>query len=175
MRSVYTIGYGGRSIIEFIGILKLYGVEAVIDVRRWNKALKQPEFSGMNLQVELSKNNIQYYWFPALGGFRKFGVDVEDIGIATCFKSNGFRAYATYITRCTEVKHYLEKLVELATYHLIAIMCCEKHPWFCHRKILSDYLVAKGFKVLHIIDREQVIEHVLSECAIIENNELKYR
>jgi len=44
----------------------------------------------------------------------------------------------------------------------------------CHRKILADYFVAKGFKVLHILDVDKLVEHVLSKCAIVKNGELDY-
>ncbi|MEM1832113.1 MAG: DUF488 family protein [Desulfurococcaceae archaeon] len=174
MKVVYTIGYGGRSIVDFAELLKYFEIEVVVDVRRWNKSIKFPVFSGSNLRTELGRKNIQYIWIPHLGGYRKFGVDVEDVGIASCFKSEGFRAYATYITRCGNVKPYLDKLVEIADRKKVAIMCSEKYPWFCHRKILSDYMVARGFKVLHIIEQNYVVEHELSKCAVIENNELKY-
>jgi len=171
---VYTIGYGGRSLEDFIRILEYYGVLRVVDVRRWNKSIKQPVFSGENLSRVLPKHGIEYYWIPELGGYRRFGVDVEDRGIATCFKSQGFRAYATFITVSTEAKRFLKKLVNLAATAPTVILCCEKHPWRCHRKIISDYLVAKGFKVLHILDAGKEVIHRLHRCAVVVGGELKY-
>jgi len=73
------------------------------------------------------------------------------------------------------VKPFLQKLLNLVSERLAVIMCKERLPWQCHRKILADYLAAKGFKVLHIIDRGKVVEHRLSKCAEIVNNELVYR
>jgi len=171
---VYTVGYGGRSLGEFIDLIKGYGIKLVVDIRRWNKSVRVPEFSGNNLRLALGKLGLRYEWMPALGGYRRFGVDVEDRGIATCFKSSGFRAYATYITTRDEVKSVLEELVALLLGSPSAIMCKERVPWLCHRKILSDYLLARGFRVFHVIDREKVLEHKLSECAVIEGGELKY-
>jgi uncharacterized protein (DUF488 family) len=73
-----------------------------------------------------------------------------------------------------DVKPHLDKLVEIALSSTTALMCREKIPWLCHRKILSDYLLAKGFTVVHIISREATVAHRLSKCATIVNGELKY-
>jgi len=173
-RVVYTVGYGGRSLEEFLDLLKSYKIRSVVDVRRWNTSQRQPEFSGESLAKALKGIGVNYYWFPVLGGYRKFGVDVEDYKIANCFKSQGFRAYATYITMRRDVKPHLDKLVEIALTSTTALMCREKIPWLCHRKILSDYLLAKGFTVVHIISKEATVAHRLSKCATIVNGELKY-
>jgi uncharacterized protein (DUF488 family) len=172
---VYTIGYGGRNLEEFLEILRSFDIKLVVDVRRWTKSVKQPQFSGESLALALRSSGFDYMWIPELGGYRRFGVDVEDHGIATCFKAQGFRAYATYITMRSDVKLFLQKLLNLVSERLVVIMCKERLPWQCHRKILADYLTAKGFKVLHIIDRSKVVGHRLSKCAEIVNNELVYR
>ncbi|MEM1619019.1 MAG: DUF488 family protein [Desulfurococcaceae archaeon] len=171
---VYTIGYGGRTLGELIGILRHLGVGVVVDVRRWNTSRRLPEFSGGSLAEALSRVGIKYVWIPELGGYRKFGVDVEDHGVARCFESEGFRAYATYITLNPAVKPYLEKLVKVASSSTSVLLCREKYPWLCHRKILSDYLYAKGFRVLHVIDPENIVEHRLSRCAVVVDGELRY-
>lgn len=171
---VYTIGYGGRTIFEFLEILSNYGIQIVVDVRRWNKSIKIQEFSGDNLKKALEVMGISYYWFPELGGYRKFGVDVDDYGIASCFKSEGFRAYATYVTTRIDIKLILNKTVDIVSTKRSVILCRERLPWRCHRKILSDFLVVKGFRVLHIIDINKLIEHKLSKCAVVEKSELRY-
>lgn len=174
VREVYTIGYGGRTLDEFIIMLKSLGVEVLVDVRRWSKSVKRPEFSGVNLVRALRNMGMDYLWMPELGGYRKFGVDVKDVGIGSCFRSSGFRAYATYITTKDELKPLLSTLVELAHSRKVAIMCCERYPWHCHRKILSDYLVAKGLKVIHVLDLDSVVEHTPSRCATVVNGDLMY-
>ncbi len=171
---VYTIGYDARPIKSFIEILRYYNVKRVIDVRRWAKSLKNPDYRGEVLEKHLLENGIDYYWLPDLGGYRKFGVDVEDRGVANCFKSQGFRAYATYIAYSPKPKKSLELLVKLVSEKPSAIMCAEKYPWMCHRKILADYLVVKGFRVIHIIDIDQIVEHKLHSCAMNINGELHY-
>ena len=174
MKIVYTLGHSNRSINEFISILMKLKVNVLIDVRRWPSSKKYPHFNLDYLSRTLSNYSIEYIWINELGGYRKFNIDVPDYGIAKCFESEGFRAYATYITRNVNVKKWLELLTNLAMNCLCVVMCSEKFPWYCHRKILSDYLVVKGFRVLHYIDENSVIEHKLSKCAKIVNNELDY-
>ena len=174
MELVYTIGYGGRSLEELLELLERSGVVRVVDVRRWVKSVRRPELAGENLARVLAGRGLDYVWLPELGGYRRFGVDVEDLGLARCFESEGFRAYATYITTRREVKQHLARLERLVSEKRSALLCRERVPWACHRKILSDYLVARGFKVLHILDAERAVEHKLSSCAVVEGGELKY-
>jgi len=173
-RVVYTLGYGGRTLEELLSLVKSLGVRVVVDVRRWNKSVRLPEFSGESLSSALRSIGVEYVWLPALGGYRRFGVDVEDVGVAKCFESEGFRAYATYIVTRAEAKAALGELVSIAESKVAALLCREKYPWLCHRKIISDYLVAKGFRVLHAVDPGRLVEHRLSKCAVVEGGELKY-
>lgn len=173
-RCVFTVGYAGRSINDFLDTLRFFGVKRVIDVRRFTKSVKQPDFSYGSLSRILPLNGFDYSWIPELGGFRRFNVDVEDYGIANCFKSIGFRAYATYVTMRQDVKPYLRQLVELAEGSSSAIMCVEVNPGACHRKILADYMFSKGFKVIHIINKDRFYEHELHSCAKVVDGVLTY-
>ncbi|BFI73838.1 hypothetical protein YN1_8250 [Nanoarchaeota archaeon] len=171
---IYTIGHSNRSLEEFIQILQNYDIEILIDIRRFPKSRKYTYFNIEDLSSILPKYNIKYIWEEKLGGFRKFGKDVKDIGIGKCFKSESFRAYATYILTNDEVKEILKNIENMAKDKNIVLMCSERFPWNCHRKIVSDWFLYKGFKVIHIIDLNKTIEHKFTQCAEIENGELKY-
>ncbi|MGY0039399.1 DUF488 family protein [Pedobacter sp. NJ-S-72] len=51
------------------------------------------------------------------------------------------------------------------------IMCAEAVWWRCHRSMVSDYLKAKGWKVLHImaIGKTQVHKYT-SPARIVDGN-----
>ncbi|MEM0438727.1 MAG: DUF488 family protein [Sulfolobales archaeon] len=174
-RKILTIGHSNRSLDDLIAILREFGVEILIDVRRWPKSRKHPHFSRENLEKILPSRGISYIWEEALGGYRRFGRDIEDHGIGKCFESEGFRAYANYILKNREAGEALERILRLAGEKLVAIMCAEKLPWNCHRKIISDWLVSKGYSVIHILDRDHVIEHRLTSCAEVINGTLNYK
>jgi uncharacterized protein (DUF488 family) len=72
------------------------------------------------------------------------------------------------------VKKHLERLVKVASLKTSTLLCRERVPWLCHRKILADYLLVKGFTVLHIIEENKVVKHKLSKCAVNVNGELRY-
>jgi uncharacterized protein (DUF488 family) len=97
------------------------------------------------------------------------------IGVARCFESEGFRAYATYLTLREDVISNLESVESIARSKTATLLCSERMPWRCHRKILADYFLARGFCVLHILEREKVVEHQLSKCAEIVENRLVYK
>ncbi|MEB3778879.1 MAG: DUF488 family protein [Desulfurococcales archaeon] len=170
----YTIGHSNRRPYEFLSILKHYNIEVLVDVRRWPKSRKYPWFNMETLKNLLEEQGIRYTWLEPLGGYRRFNRDVEDHGIARCFESQGFRAYATYILVNSRARETLEKLESIVRSHTTAIMCSERLPWMCHRKIISDWLLSRNIKVIHIIDRDYTVEHKLTKCAKIEEGSLTY-
>jgi uncharacterized protein (DUF488 family) len=46
-------------------------------------------------------------------------------------------------------------------------MCAEKYYWKCHRQLLSDYLLAQGVNVEHIIEIDRKCGHQLTQGAVI--------
>ena len=89
-------------------------------------------------------------------------------------RSEGFRSYADYML--TEpFKAAAGRLIEQAAERTTTVMCAEKLFWRCHRRILSDYLLAQGVRVIHILDAGHTQVHTLSEGAVItEKNEVHY-
>ncbi len=155
---------------EFLEILKHYSIEAVADVRRFPSSRKFPHFNKENLKRSLALKGIEYYWFGELGGKRGYVPGAEKY---TCFRAEGYRNYVALMQ--TEAwKKAFDELVELAINKITAIVCAEKLPWRCHRKLISDALLAKGFTVIHIIDRDRKYKHKLTKCARIIDGTLEY-
>ncbi|MCE4625392.1 MAG: DUF488 family protein [Desulfurococcales archaeon] len=171
-RIVYTIGHSNRSLEEFLDIIKKYRIEVVVDVRRWPKSRKYPRFNRQTLEEELERHGITYVWMgDTLGGYRR--PSQEDLK-PKCFKSPGFQAYARYLTTSPQARKALEDLASIVESRLVAVMCAERFPWRCHRKLISDWLTVRGFTVLHIIDTGHLVEHRLTRCARVVNGELTY-
>lgn len=139
-RVIYTIGTSNRSIEEFIGILKKYQIATVIDVRSFPKSERFPHFNRGNLREALEKEGIGYFYLgDKLGGFRKGG-------------------YENY-TKTEEFAKGIEKLEEIAELSLSVFFCAEKLFFRCHRRFISDVLTEKGWKVIHIVDKERIYGH----------------
>ncbi len=69
----------------------------------------------------------------------------------THWRVEGFRNYADYALT-PPFRRGLERLLALAREHPTAIMCAEALPFRCHRRIVSDHLLARGVAVIHILD-----------------------
>ena len=65
--TIFTIGYQGRAIDDFIKLLKTNAIELLIDARYSAESQYKPEFSGDVLKRELSRNNVAYEHHPELG------------------------------------------------------------------------------------------------------------
>ncbi|RLG84162.1 MAG: DUF488 domain-containing protein [Thermoprotei archaeon] len=140
---IYTLGYGGRTIEEFLSIIHSFFITTVIDVRRFPRS-KIPYFSKVYLEKILMHNGIQYYWLgDFLGGYRG--------------------SYRNYMTS----KEYelgiaiLEKILQYTLYSSgnAVIMCLEKNPKGCHRKFIAETLENKGYSVIYIIEKDKVMKH----------------
>jgi uncharacterized protein (DUF488 family) len=106
-----------------------------------------------------------------LGGFRKKGLLEESPNKA--WQSESFRNYADH-TMTEQFRDGMKRLLELAGDGNLVIMCAEQLYWRCHRRIVSDYLKAKGHTVTHIISKGKAEEHHLSSFAEILDGELRY-
>jgi uncharacterized protein (DUF488 family) len=53
-------------------------------------------------------------------------------------------------------------------------MCAERLPWECHRNLISDSLVARGVRVLHLMGPGERREHALSPAARKDGERLIY-
>ena len=56
----YTIGYAGRDIDQFLGLLQAVGISTVVDIRYTALSQYKPDFSRENLRGFLYRNGIEY-------------------------------------------------------------------------------------------------------------------
>jgi uncharacterized protein (DUF488 family) len=49
-------------------------------------------------------------------------------------------------------------------------MCSEAVWWRCHRRIIADYLLARGETVFHLMGRDRVEPAHLTEGAFVEQD-----
>ena len=124
------------------------------------------------LKERLSAEGIIYVWLGReLGGYRRRGLGEKSPNKA--WKTLGFRNYADY-TLSEEFKAGIDRLLECGEKWKTAYMCSEKYYWRCHRRIISDYLVAKGHEVTHIIEDGKTGRHKLTRFAKIADGILIY-
>jgi uncharacterized protein (DUF488 family) len=59
---IYTIGYGNRSIGDFIKLLQNYDIKFLVDIRSQPYSRFNPDFSKDSLEKRLKQHLIQYIY-----------------------------------------------------------------------------------------------------------------
>jgi uncharacterized protein (DUF488 family) len=167
--TIWTIGHSTRPIDEFIDLLTAHGVQSVVDVRRFPASRRYPQFHGSELAGSLEGAGIRYHHMPALGGRRPARRDSANLG----WRNTGFRGYADYM-QTGEFWKALEELMQRGRTSRTAVMCAEAVPWRCHRNLISDALVTKGWDVSHILSASKVDHHHLTPFARVSGSKLLY-
>jgi len=161
---LYTIGHSTWRFRDFLHLLREVGIALVVDVRRFPTSRKFPHYNGEALRMLLRAEGVGYVWMEALGG-RRHGRPRED-SPNTALKAGGFRNYADYMMT-PAFRQAVEKLTSLAARSTTAVMCAERFYWKCHRRLLADYLAARGVEVLHILGPGQVRPHRMTPTAAV--------
>lgn len=172
MLPIYTVGHSNRPLDEFVSILKGAEVELVADVRTVPRSRANPQYNGDALAVELQPFGIGYERFAELGGLRSRSkaVPPEVNGFWT---NASFHNYADYAMSGTFAGG-LDRLMAAAEAKPTAIMCAEAVWWRCHRRIIADYLIARGRTVLHLMGNGRVETASLTPAAEPRDGVLVY-
>jgi uncharacterized protein (DUF488 family) len=148
MRRVFTIGHSTRELAEFIAMLGEAGVTRLADVRAIPRSRRHPQFNADALPQPLADAGIDYRHLPRLGGRRRARKDGASRN--TLWRVEAFRNYADY-AETDEFRTGLAELERLAAERPTAFMCAEALWWQCHRRLVSDYMIAGGWEVMHLM------------------------
>ena len=167
--TLWTIGHSTRPIEEFIGLLNAHGIRQLIDVRTIPKSRYNPHFNTDVLAQSLAAAGIGYRHAVALGGLRKPRKDSTNAG----WRNESFRGYADYM-QSEEFWKALDALTAESRDLRTAIMCAEAVPWRCHRSLIADALLIRGWDVRHIMSGAKADAHRLTSFAKSEQGMLSY-
>jgi uncharacterized protein (DUF488 family) len=166
---IYTIGHSTRSAEAFVDLLRVHEIRQIADVRTVPRSRRHPHFSREALDALLKSNGITYLHIPELGGLRKPRPD----SVNTAWQEPGFRGYADHMQ--TPTFHAgMEALLLFAERGRTSLMCAEAVWWQCHRRLLSDALVARGVTVGHILSPAAPKPHELNEFAKVAGATVTY-
>jgi uncharacterized protein (DUF488 family) len=169
MATIYTIGHSTRSFDELVAMLRGHGASAVADVRRFAGSRRLPHFNAENLAAELLRHGLQYLPCPNLGGRRKPNADSPNVG----WRNESFRAYADYM-QTPQFVEALDRLMAFAAQTPTAMMCAEAVPWRCHRSLIADALLVRGWQVADIMSQTKATPHKLTPFAKVDGERLTY-
>ncbi len=153
-KHLFTIGHSTHPIEWFIELLAMHRVVVLADVRSFPSSRRWPQFNQAELSRSLADAHIEYCWMKQLGGRRHA---VRHDSPHTAWSHPAFRSYADY-TESDDFARGLRDLMELAARMRLAIMCSEGLWWRCHRRLVSDHLVIRGWSVEHIMPDGKLAE-----------------
>ena len=169
MRTVYTVGHSTRTLDELAAMLRAHGVSAVADVRRFAGSRRLPQFNAEHLAAELPRLGLAYLPSPLLGGRRKPGPGTENAG----WRNASFRAYADYM-QTPPFADGLDQLIDAVGRQPVAIMCAEAVPWRCHRSLVADALLVRGWAVLDVMSPTKATPRKLTPFARVDGTRITY-
>ena len=155
MTTIYTIGYSGFTIENFLKTLKQYKITALIDVRSLPRSAYFKDFDKENISRLLKRNEIIYRHYHKEFGARQTDIQFFTDGILDFEK---FSASPQFLDGVKKI----EAGMDLG--YTFVFMCAEKYPETCHRCIL----VAKKF-----YDLGYDVKHILSDGNLINQKEVE--
>jgi uncharacterized protein (DUF488 family) len=145
----FTVGHSTHTLDAFVAMLKSAGIERIADIRKIPMSRTNPQFNSDTLPAALETFGIGYEHVAALGG-RRGRTKGEPPDVNGFWSNRSFHNYADYALS-GDFQAGLAHLMESGRRRRCAMMCSEAVWWRCHRRIVTDYLLARGETVFHIM------------------------
>lgn len=128
---LFTVGYAGRSLPEFVRLLQEHDVKLLVDVRALPLSRRRG-FSKTPLREALAEVKISYLHLREAGNpYRQEADDIE-----RCL-----RLYRNYLDSHPAV---VEAVQAAICGQRAALMCLEAEAHLCHRSVIAQQLAAGG-------------------------------
>lgn len=167
--TVWTVGHSTRPIDGFLALLTAHRIQLLVDVRTVPRSRHNPQFNTETLATALEEVGLAYRHMPELGGLRKAKPD----SINTGWRNGSFRGYADYM-QTDDFHRALDALVAKAQRRRIVLMCAEAVPWRCHRSLIADALLNRGWIVRNIMTEQRADVHHLTPFAKVVQGRVTY-
>lgn len=164
VKTLFTIGYAGRTIDDLIALLLKHKISALCDVRSIPYSSRHPQFNRESFSMSLQNHEIDYVYLGA-----ELGARPED---PSCYVDG--KAVHRRIVETNLFRNGLKRVRRgMQNGYVSALMCAEKDPMTCHRSILvCRNLRKEGIDILHLIDSTTVETHANLENRLIAQLQL---
>ena len=159
--TIYSVGYGGRTLDELVELLKRFGITHLVDVRTSPFSKFATDFNRDVLQERSPTFGVKYVFMGAELGGRP---DCRD-----CYDEEGRVLYE--VVKSQEFfRRGIRQLLKGASAEgrRLCMLCSERKPEECHRsKLIGEALTVENVEVAHIseegqlLDQAQVMSRVL--------------
>ena len=142
--TIYSIGYSGFLIDDFVKILTSKKISLVVDVRSTPYSQYFSDYNKDILESRLKKEKIHYRNYVD-----EFGARQEE---RKYYSKAGYLDFELF-TQSTPFLSGVDKLKKsMEQGYSVALMCAEKDPIACHRTILvSRAFFTAGYRVVHLL------------------------
>ncbi len=144
LKRLYTIGFSGKKLREFIHLLQQAQVTRVVDIRLHNTSQLAGYAKKDDLEYVLELVGIEYIHMPELApdealfhDYKKKAIDWDTFE----------KRYRTLLDERSTGSHCTDILGEGTP----AYLCSEEKPRYCHRRLLTDYLQQQCRQALEVI------------------------
>jgi uncharacterized protein (DUF488 family) len=128
---IFTIGYEGATVAEFLAALQKAGVERVIDIRAVPNS-RRPGFSKTPLRNALAEAGIDYVHLRALG------TPADGRAAARAGRKDDLKRIYAGQFELPEAIADSGKMLDLSREKPSALLCYERDPAACHRTLLLE-------------------------------------
>lgn len=156
--TIYTIGHSQHSLDVFLGLLKKYDINYVLDVRSTPYSQFASDYNREMINRYLEMNDIRYSFMG-----KYFGARQED---STLYAPEGYLDFKK-VRQSDLFKRSFENVMQgiKSGYH-ISLMCTEKDPIDCHRTIM----VAKAFH-----ENDVTVKHIMPDGNLQTQKDIENR
>jgi uncharacterized protein (DUF488 family) len=128
---IFTIGYEGATVAEFLAALQKAGVERIIDIRAVPNS-RRPGFSKTPLRNALAEAGIDYVHLRALG------TPADGRAAARAGRKDELKRIYAGQLELPEAIAESGKMLDLSREKPSALLCYERDPAACHRTLLLE-------------------------------------
>ncbi len=140
-KQIFTIGYEGLDSERLGSVLRSAGVALLADVRAVANSRKRG-FSKGALATSLREAGLGYAHLRSLGT-PKSGRQAARAGDAALMR----RIYCEEVLDTADGLAALDGLAQMAEAAPICLLCFERDPAQCHRRVLAERLAQRGFAI----------------------------
>jgi hypothetical protein len=139
--TVFTVGYAGRSLDEFLALVQIHQIALVMDTRWLPLARFKPDFSKNRLRAALQAAipggpGVGYWHCKPLGSPPVLREALARTNDYVAF----FAAYRAHLVKQKQVLLDVQALV--VDQQRVALLCSEAHVEVCHRSVLAQEIQA---------------------------------
>ncbi len=123
-QTIYTVGYGCRSINDFLQLLQSKNIQTLVDIRSHPYSRRFPQYSQDQLRATIEEKGMVYHLASRhFGAKRKIYRSSQH----TALKKDSLRAFADYM-ESDDFKKAAIQLINLSSKAATVIMCAETLP-----------------------------------------------